>query len=85
MVTYLLSLPNTPLSCGIPVHPGPDTKYWNSITKPSLWLLASHDVRFTDKYVAQLRQTFEAKQKDGVEFDHHIYPGLFAVQTKEPG
>ena len=57
------------------VHPGPDTKYWGGITKPTQWLLASDDMRFTDQKVAELLQTFQAKQKDGVQFEYAILPG----------
>lgn len=85
MVTNLLSLPSAPITCGVLCHPGPDTKWWGSITKPTLWHLASHDMRFKDPSIGLLRQTFEAKQKEGVEFDCVIHSGTLTLDHRKEG
>ena len=75
MVTYLMALQPTPIICGVMCHPTPEPNWWDTITEPSLWLLASHDKHFTAGKIAQLCRTFEPKQKKGIEFDHTIFPG----------
>lgn len=75
MVTYLMSLPNTPLDCGVICHPQPDAVLWSLITKPTQWHLASHDSMFNDKKIAQLAQIFEQKQNKEVEFSYVVHPG----------
>ena len=78
MVTYLLSVPSSscPLTCGVICHPSPRPQWWATITKPSLWHLSSHDVQFKDANIAELRKSFEPKQKEGVEFTCIVHPGM---------
>ena len=55
------------------------------ITKPTLWQLASHDMRFTDPKIAELRQVMDKKVKeDGIVFESVIYPGELAPGPREP-
>ena len=79
MTAYLLSLPNSPLSCGVMCHPSPEPEYCRNMTKPSLWHLASHDTFFTDAKIAEMRQIFE--KKGGVEYHDYVHPGSSTVKT----
>ena len=67
MVAYLLSVPSPILSCGVLCHPAPDTKWWETITRPTVWHLADHDIGMKEPQIAQLKKTLGKKQ--GVEFE----------------
>jgi hypothetical protein len=72
MVHHLLFPgPNSPLTCGVICHPGPEGAY-EKITKPTMWVLAEQDDIFKPKDIAALRQGMEGRD---VVFEHTIYEG----------
>lgn len=66
------------LKCGVICHPSPEGKeLYEAITLPTQWHLASHDMRFKDPQIAELRQVIDKKSKDIITeiTVHHGEPG----------
>jgi dienelactone hydrolase len=62
------------LKCGVICHPSPEGKdLYGAITFPTQWHLASHDMRFKDPQIAELRQAVE--KKSDVITEITVHPG----------
>ncbi|GFZ50016.1 hypothetical protein JCM24511_07769 [Saitozyma sp. JCM 24511] len=60
------------LKCGVICHPSPEGKdLYGAITFPTQWHLASHDMRFKDPQIAELRQAVEKKSDVITEITVH--------------
>ena len=59
---------------GVIVHPGPESvELYKAITKPTIWLLADHDMRFKEAQQKEVKDVFA--EKKGLDFDMVIYNG----------
>jgi dienelactone hydrolase len=74
MVLHLLALPDSPIDCGVICHPSPDAARYTKIQNPSLWNMASDDMAFGPKKVAELKEIMNKRGPELV-FECKIYPG----------
>lgn len=76
---HMLASDNNPFSSAVIAHPGPEGKsYYDKISVPTLWCLASDDMRFGQKAIDELQASFKGRD---VEFTLNIYPGEWASSS----